>query len=424
MGKDNTGMPARTARRGHADGTGIYSPRLHLVLYSIILVLTPFILVRNYLQNAIGDITRFALPVAGRDVPVVPVVALVFLAILLILLRSHLTRQRILAGLIVLVMVVIAQQMTDFYAGMPPYSLQQNWHYIAYAIFALIMYQDLARRRIPLARIILVTYFVAMLYSSFDEFFQRHMSMRVFDVSDIAKDACGALLGLIMIFSWVTEPNDLQAGCRSIRHRNLGAYLANPISVLVLLTALTSSFIFFSSLLTGPGYVGLIVLISVAGFLVFFVIFHVSQYRWGKRGLLGLLAIVLVTQGVSCVRGRDAGVIQRRPGLVVYNGIPVPFFDFMIFPNGCFRLMDKKKSFGFLDKRCLLRREADIIVVAAGTDGSGGRGFPSERESQFLYNLYTRRGTQVIRQRNPEACRTYNRLKQEGKRVLLILHNE
>jgi len=416
-------MTAKHARRDRVDGAGIYSTRLHLVLYSFLLILTPFILVRNYLQNAIGEITRFSMPIAGRDLPVVPVAALIVLAVLLVLLRSRLTRQRLVAGAIVLAMLAAAQQWTDFYAGMPFYSLQQNWHYIAYGVFVFMMYQDLAPRRVPMARIILVTYIVAMLFSAFDEFFQRHMSMRVFDISDIAKDTYGALLGLILLYAWVTEPGELRAGFRMVRHRKLGDYLAHPASLLVLLTALTSSFVFFSALLTGPGYLGTAVFLSIAGFLVFFVILHASQFKWGKRGLLVLLVVALVAQGVAWFRGRDAGVVHRRPGLAVYHGVPVRFFDFMIYPDGRLRLMDKKTTFGFLDKRGLLKREADIIVVATGTDGSGGRGFPAERESQFLYNRYTQRGTQVIRQRNPEACRTYNRLKREGKRVLLIFHN-
>ena len=53
----------------------IHSTRLHLVLYSALLVATPFLMLRAYLQDAIGRVSLAEIPIAGLSVPVVPLVA-------------------------------------------------------------------------------------------------------------------------------------------------------------------------------------------------------------------------------------------------------------------------------------------------------------------------------------------------------------
>ncbi|MCK4548492.1 MAG: Mth938-like domain-containing protein [Candidatus Eisenbacteria sp.] len=416
-------MPARRAQKPSSSPGWSSSTRLQLVAYSALLVATPFLLVRQYLQNAIGQITHFAFHLCGKEIPTVPAVALLLFTVLLIRFRSHLTKPRILAGVVALAAVALAQQITDFYAGFAFYDLQQNWHYIAYAVFAFMMYRDLAPRRVALAGILLTVYFWAMLLSSFDEAFQRHMSARVFDVSDIAKDVCGSLTGLVLIFAGVVESRGLPATHRQLRHRQPGAYFRNPVAVLVLLTALTFLFLFFSSLLTEFAYWKLSVLLTIGAFLVFSLLFHASRFKWGKYSLLGIAVAAVLVQSCFFIKYRNDGIVHNRPGLTVYKGIPVVFFDLMIFPNGMFRLVDRKTHFNFLDRRSLLKQRADIVVVGAGSSGQGGRGFPSEAPSQFVYNRFTQRGTQVIILRNSEACRVYNRLKQEGKSVLLVLHN-
>ena len=143
----------------------IYSSRLHVIMYSLLLVATPFLLVRNFLQDAIGDITQFSMTLLGQRVPVIPAIAFILAIILLILFRAYLTKLRILAGIIVLLIIALSQQITDLYASFRFYDLQQNWHYFGYAIFAFMVYRDLAPRNIPLARIILLTYCCALLFS-------------------------------------------------------------------------------------------------------------------------------------------------------------------------------------------------------------------------------------------------------------------
>lgn len=401
----------------------MYSSRLHVVMYSLLLLATPFLLVRNYLQNAIGAITHFTFNLWGKDIPTVPAIALIFVILFLVYFRSYLTKLRILAGTIVLVMIALAQQISDMYAGFDFYDLQQNWHYFAYAIFAFMIYRDLVPRRIPMAKIMLIIYGCALLFSSFDEIFQRHMSLRVFDISDIAKDVCGALLGMILIFLGGNEAKKLLSKWKQIHHRKLKDYFQNPLSILILLTVFTFIFLSVSSLLTEFKYWALAAFITIIGSLIVFLLFHFSQYNWGKYGLLTVFAIVLIGQSFFFMKYRKDNIIYNRPGLTVYKGIPILFFDVMIYPDGRFRLVDKKESFNLVDRRFFMEQEVDIIVIGSGIDGRGGQGFPKYAPYQFVYNRFIGRGTQVIILKSPEASKLYNRLKQEQKNVLFILHN-
>ncbi len=109
--------------------------------------------------------------------------------------------------------------------------------------------------------------------------------------------------------------------------------------------------------------------------------------------------------------------------MVVYKGIPIPFFDFIIYPNGWVKLIDKKKHFRSTDKDYLLKQRPDILILGAGSDGSGGKGFEQGIGTHFIFNKYTLKGTQVIILPTPNACEKFNDLKKDGKSVLLVVHN-
>jgi hypothetical protein len=107
----------------------------------------------------------------------------------------------------------------------------------------------------------------------------------------------------------------------------------------------------------------------------------------------------------------------------VYKGIPIVFYDVMIFPNGTFRLVDKKHYFNSRDQTFFMEHKPDIIIIGSGAEGLGGRGFVKQSPHQFMYNPHIQRGTQVIILKTPEACEVFNRLKRERKNVLFVLHN-
>jgi surface polysaccharide O-acyltransferase-like enzyme len=153
-------------------------------MYSMLLVATPFILLQSFLMEAISGICGTTFPVGDLNIPVLPVVGLVLVIAAGIYFRRRLTRRSIAAVVVAVLMIALSQQITDYYFDHNFYDLQQNWHYLAYAIFAYMMYRDLRPRGWPVARIMLLTFFSAMFFSTFDETFQRFMSSRVFDVSD------------------------------------------------------------------------------------------------------------------------------------------------------------------------------------------------------------------------------------------------
>ena len=400
----------------------IHSTRLHVVMYSMLLVVTPFILLQNFLVEMIAKVSGSTVELAGSEIPVLPYLALILLVVCLIIFRSYLTKLRLLAGVIAILMFGLAQQFTDYYFDHNFYDLQQNWHYFAYGIFAFMVYRDLAPRGKSMAKIILITFFSALLFSAFDETFQLYMSGRVFDISDTAKDVWGALTGIVLLYLGISRPGALLADMKRIRQPKLKAYLKQPFSLLFLLFILTLLFLIFSSLLTDFPYWYIVVLLTISSFALFFILFHFSQLNWLKYSILAVLAIVILVQSYFYIKYRSDNIVHNRYGLTVYKGIPIVFFDVMIFPDGTFRLVDKKHYFVHQDRKLFVKQKTDIIIIGSGAYGKGGRGF-ADKTSQFIYNPYTRRGTQVIIMKTPEACRLFNRLKREQKNVLFILHN-
>ena len=401
----------------------LHSPDLHLVLYSLLLVATPFLLLRRFLQSAVGTLGRLSFTVAGLDVPIVATAAVVLAILLLISCRIRLTKLNVIAAVLALLMNALAQQFIDYYADHTFYDLQQNWHYFAYAIFALMMYRVLAPRGISLSNIILTTYCVAVLFSSFDETCQLYISGRAFETNDIAKDAWGSLLGMVFLYLGGQQAPILLARWKQFRQPRLREYVENPFSLLILLILLTFLFLFFAALLTDLKYTAHSILLTLGVFALLFLLLHLSQYRVAKYILIAAFSVAVLAQSYSFLTYDRDHVVYHNHGLTMYRGIPIVFFDMMVFPDGTFRLVDKKQHFSPRDQMFFLRQKADIILIASGPEGQGGRGFPRQTVSQFIYNPYTKRGTQVIILRNSEACPLFNRLKQEQKSVLLILHN-
>jgi VanZ family protein len=416
-------MSPKRPRKPQVRTAWIHSSRLHVVLYSMLLIATPFILLQNFLVETIGAVSSSKFELFGRQIPIVPTAALVLAAVLLIRFRALLTRVRVLAALIALLLITLAQQITDYYFGHNFYDLQQNWHYIAYGIFAFMMYRDLAPRGVSLARIMLITYGAALLFSAFDEAFQMRMSNRVFDLSDTAKDVWGTFIGMVLVYLGGKHSGALLADWRHVRHPRLRDYANHPFSLLILMTAFGFLFICFSSLLSDFEYWKHVVLFTAASSLVFFLILHVSQYKWVKYSLLMILTVVVIGQCCFFVKYRSDHIIYNRFGLTVYRGIPIPFFDVLIFPDGTFRPVDKKHYFNSRDQAFFLKHRPDVLLIGSGVRGEGGNGFHLDAVSQFVFNRYTERATQVIILKTPEACRVFNRLKREGKNVLFVLHN-
>jgi hypothetical protein len=192
----------------------------------------------------------------------------------------------------------------------------------------------------------------------------------------------------------------------------------------MLLVVFGLMFVMFGSLLSDSHYLGWVALFTFGGFALFVLLFHVSQYRWPGRALIAAAALGAVLLGTSCARHHGRGVTFTKSGMTMYDGLPIPFFDVMFHADGGFRLVDKKTSFNQRDRIFFHSRRTDIVVIGTGTKGTGGHGFSLEAPNQFNYNRYLSRGSQIIILPNAQAAETWNRNRREGRRAVLVLHQE
>lgn len=398
------------------------SARINLALYISLLVITPFLLLQNYLQDAIGMLSAWSFYLGTLKVPYMLAGFLALISFLAVRFRRRFTIKKAIAWTAILLMWLLGQQLSDYYLNLPFYQLQHNWHYFAYGIFAFLAYQVFSVTKMTTAKIILYTYLLTLLISTFDETMQVFISSRIFDVSDIAKDLWGSLMGMTFLFFIHTDGELFKKGWR-LRERRIKDYLNNPSALFVLLLIHSLILLYISSLLTERVYVINVVLITLSIFLVIFFIIHLTRNRTEKILFTVLFGILVILLGLSVSRNFDKNVTYNKPGMILYKGIPIPFFDVMIFENGCFRLVDKKVSFNQTDIRFLFTKASNILLIGSGTETKSRMGFPEDLESQFIFNNISGRALQVIILPTEEASRVYNRLRKEEKDVVFIIHN-
>jgi VanZ family protein len=379
---------------------------VHLVLYSLLLVATPFCMLRAFLQEAVGRLSRLEFEVGGIHILVVPTLGGIVLLVGFVVLLRHLTIRRVLGLAVAVLLVLLGHQIADYYFDHRYFDIQHNWHYAAYLGFAVMVHRDLATRGYPLRRVTLAAYGLALGFSTFDECFQLLMAYRVFDLGDTAKDLWGCYIGLVLLTFWTTDPTP-----RQVR------------GLLVLLGLWALWFLIVSSNLTDARNWHWCVAITLAGGAVIGLLYRLLAARRTRPFVLTFLGLALLVQlGFYLHHRTGEKITHSRYGLTVIQGIPIPVFDVLVYPNGTFRIVDKKHSFSRRDLRLLLRLDPDIIVFGTGFTGTGGHGLPGTGTSRFVYNAHLRRGTQLVVLETPEAVREYHRLRQAGKHVLLVLH--
>ena len=393
-----------------------------MILYMLLLVMTPFLLLQNYLQTFIGKLSLYKFEIGEIAIPYTVFFALLFLCIIIVLNRRHLTLFRLLSTLIAFLLLIIGQKISDFYFNHSFYELQHNWHYFAYGIFSFIAYRHFKSKKKTAAQTILFTFLTAIAISTFDEFIQIHISSRIFDIGDIGKDTWGAVIGMFFIF-FVVKQGEIVKHSWKIREKKIVHYFQNPFSMLILEAIFTLILLFISSQLTNIEYLIHSIIITIALFLVFFFIWHLSQRKLFKKIIFGILIICIIAQSVLFLKYNKKDIIYNSYGITVYKGIPLLFFDVMIKENGFFRFVDKKHDFNTRDLKTIYHYSTDILLIGSGDKGLGGNGFPEKQMTQFVFNAVKMRPLQVIILKTPDACKKYNQLKKEGYNVLFIIHN-
>ncbi len=374
---------------------------------------------KYYLQNLIGDISNFDFEVMGHVIKIVPLLFLIFLLFILIISLKRINYFRLLSFAFILLVIYLGQHISDFYLGHSLHDIQNNWHYFAYVLFSYLMYRYLKSKKVVPAKIILYTFFAAMIISTSDEMFQLHMTNRVFDLGDIGKDILGSVIGLILIFFIIENGNIIRNGWH-FRQKKISAYLKNPLSLLFLELVFTIIFLSFSSILTDKPVRFNAVIISLTFFVLFFIVFHLSVYKSVRSILFGLVVIQLVSFAVFSRKD----IIYNAKNIVIYKGIPIPYFDVMFFENGSFRLVDKKSFFRYVDLYTINKYTTAILLLGSGENGEGGNGLAKKEKMQFAVNKETKDIMQIIILKNSEAVTLYNNLKKQNKKVAFILHHE
>ncbi|HPR17328.1 MAG TPA: VanZ family protein [Candidatus Cloacimonadota bacterium] len=401
-----------------------YSAGTNAILYSLLLIATPFLIIKNYLQQIIGMTSRLTFSFLNLDIPYILAIAAFILIALFVIFRHRLKLIHLYVGSVVIALMFIGQNSTDYYFNHRFYELQHNWHYLAYSLYAFVIYRYLKQKDKPAARIILTTFILALSTSCFDEAAQIVISSRVFDICDIGKDIWGAVIGMIAVFFVFERKTMLAKGWR-LRQKSIADYPKNPLSLLFLEMILAYLILLISSILSDDRFIITVILFSLAAFLIFFFFFHFSQRKIFRRIFLTLLVVFILLQTISFIRYHDDNIVFHKKGLIVYKGIPIPYFDVMIFPDGNFRLVDKKIFFNQKDKiNRIFQYAKDILLIGSGTEGEGGKGFIDEnQETQFVYNQVQKQLLQIIVLKNTEACSEYNYLKKQGYNVMFIIHN-
>ncbi len=393
------------------------------IIYSLLLIATPFLLLQNYLQSFIGSLSEINFKISGFDVPVIPVLTILIFIALTVLLRKKITVNRIAGWTAIIFMFGIGQYFTDFYFHHRFYDLQYNWHYLAYGIFAYLNYRYLIEKKATRSKILLNTFYMAFFISLFDEIIQIPLSNRIFDIGDVAKDLWGTLIGLTFVFA-VIENGKMFKQPLKLRHAKIKDYFSNELTVYFYLFLLALLFMMFTSVLTDTKYLFQAFAFPLTIFVLLFLLIHISQFKAGKWTVIFIVAALISGIVLLQIKYRDKGVVPLSERLFLYKGFPVYYLDIMIFPDGTFRPVDKKEFFNQRDKKTIKIYSKDILLVSSGTKGNGGKGLLTDRESDFVYNEFNNKGLQIIVQDNFLAFKTYNRLINNNKKVTFIVKND
>lgn len=394
---------------------------LNYYLYTLLLIITPFLMLQNYLQQAIGDASRSGVDIGFISIPYVVIIAFLIIILFFYLSRKILSKRRFLFLGFIIVFFAIGQLTSDYYFNHHFYDLQHNWHYFAYGIFAYIAYRRFSLKSKPLYKILFKIFYMALLISVFDEFIQIHISSRVFDLSDVAKDLWGNMIGIIFICFYLDDGKGLPNF--KFRQKRIKEYMTNPFSLICLEIIFAYIFLFVSSQITDVKYTNSVIFITLLAFLFFFILLYLGQniiVRWVIRGVV----IIFISFVLFAVYFSSPHIKYIKPGHINYNGIPLIYFDYMIFPSGVFRTVDKKESFGYRDKQKIENMNFDILLIGTGNKNEGGKGWDDLKITEMVYSPFSKGVYQIIKLPNQQACHTYNRLSKQGKKTLFIIHNQ
>ncbi|MBN1950824.1 MAG: VanZ family protein [Bacteroidales bacterium] len=397
-----------------------FSPKLNLFLYSLLLVITPFLLLQHYLQDAIGRLSDFTIDIGGQSIPVFMVLVTFTGIVAIFLLLYNYSHTRLIGLILVIFLFFVGYTTSDYYFNQHFYDIQHNWHYFAYGIYTWLAFQYFFSRGLKVEKIVLLTFLNALGISLMDEVIQVFISNRVFDLSDVAKDLWGCMIGQVFIHVVIFDLKYINL--RNFKWTGFNSWKESVTWILVLEFIFAWVFLNISSVLTDVKYAGYVLLFSLLLFLMLVGGLHLGSIKKLRWLIVGAFLLWLFYPAARLLFSEPTTVVLSKH-LILYKGIPVPYFDVMIYPNGLVRPVDKKESFNMRDIQKISSIGPDILVIATGSRGQGGKGFNDQVSVEMRYNHEKKKVYQLVKLPTKEACKLYNRLSKEGKSVLLIVHN-
>lgn len=396
------------------------STRVNLSLYSLLLIITPFLMLQNYLQEAIGKLSGLSVRMGDIDFPVMIMLAIVLVTGGVWLLIKNYTKRRMTGIILVIALLVLAYNTSDYYFNHHFYDIQHNWHYIAYSIFSWLIWRHFSAKSWPAGKIVFRTFILTFAISFFDELIQVFISNRIFDLSDVSKDLWGCMLGQIFIHSVLFDGKHVNF--KNFWPKGKKQIVQHPAYIMTLELLFTYIFLVVSSLLSDSDYIAEVFLFSGLFFLIIYFLFKQAARKKGRIIIAGLSLLIILFVVFSFLFSQPQ-IKYISKNLVLYKSIPVPYFDVMIYPNGMMRPVDKKTHFNARDQIKINSIGPDILLIATGSKGQGGKGFHDQKKVEIKYNPVKQKIFQIIKLPGEDACKVYNRLAKEGKKVLMIIHN-
>ena len=392
----------------------LLNPRTTMILFDILIVATPFLMLQNYLQTTVrltGRYEIFGIPLALLAI-VIAVLSVIYLS------RKYITLNRSIDFVSMLTLMAFFQNRSDFYLNHNLYDLQYLWHYLAYFFLSLVIYRYCFHYNKSEKHRLYMTLYKTILISLFDEGIQVFISNRVFDLSDVAKDACGAVLGLIFIYFVINNKNIFKEffGKRNCKFKE---FFTDLTLIHANFIVFVSVYVTISSILSDSQYWYIMFIITFAIYWLVIAFVYLLFSKW--KIFISVVSAMVIIQAVLILVNYNKGVYSLSEEIVSVRGVIIPYFDFLIYSNGYIRLVDKKDKLNAGDIRTITKYSGDILIVASGVEGEGGQGFTcyeTDENTRFVYSPF-RNPVQVVVLKNGEAFTEYNKLQNMGKKSII-----
>ncbi len=398
-------------------------PRFHLLAYVLIILITPLVLLQGNYRIMIDKISLHSFNIGNLQIHTLLIVLILMAIIVLLYYRKNLSKNRIIGLLLCFVFLEIGHIIPDFYYGNTIYDLYSNSQILGYSLFAWFYYRLLKYHRKSDAFIIITGFLIALLVSAFGKFLQTTVLSRLLDVSEIGKNIWGIFIGYFFIYFVYEDAKNLRKS-QIIPPKFIQVY-SNPSSALLHIGFFSLVFLIFASFLKWPVFINYAVGIPLLIYIVLIFITRALRIKFFRIIVISLFMIIIIVQGFFTIKYWDDNFVYYRENIAVYCGIPIIGFDFVVYPCGLFRPVEKKLEFAASDRDRLAKIGADIILIASGYQSRGAAGYvtPGTNKSDLRYNKYTGDLMHIMVYNTPLALEKYNELKAQGKDILLVVNN-